>query len=646
MATQASKTLAPNKSSKKEVKPNPFDGGVLDQFFTLSLDMCLIAGFDGYFKQLNPMCEEILGFTTKKFLSEPWIKFIHPEDKQSTLAQWEILTTGTQTIQFENRFRCRDGSYKWLLWNAKPCHEQKLIYAVMRDQSERKQAEVAQRQNEELIRLSVESINDYAIIMLDLQGHIVSWNAGAERIKQYVDSEIIGRHVSCFYTQEDIELGKPQLGLEIAASQGRFEDEGWRVRKDGSMFWANIVITPLRNPEEQLLGFVRVTRDITERKLAEEALQRANDQLEKRVDERTAELTQANELLKQEIAERKRTETALRQSKTRLKNKTQQLEAETQHAKALLAELQRTQSQLFQTEKMSSLGQLVAGIAHEINNPVGFIYGNLDYANCYIKDLMRLMRLYSTHYPQPAPPIQAELAVMDFDFLMTDMPKLLSSMKVGANRLRQIVLSLQTFLRAEQMEMKPIDILEGLDSTLLLLQNRLKETDSRPAITVHKEYIALPLVECYAGPLNQVFMNILANAIDVFEVSSATQDASPSILITTSVKELTREYAPEEKIPHAIIQIADNGSGMSEEVLRRAFDPFFTTKIVGKGPGLGLSISYQIVVEKHGGLLTCVSELGKGTEFSIALPIQQYDISPNVSQVDVERADLTSPTFK
>lgn len=646
MATQASKTIAPNKSSKKEVKPNPADGVFLDKFFTLSLDMCLILGFDGYFKQLNPMCEQILGFTTKKFLSEPWMQFIHPEDQPSTLKQLQILMSGKQTIQFENRFRCQDGSYKWLLWNATPCPEQKLIYAVVRDHSECKQAEAAQWQNEELFRLLVEGTNDYAIVMLDPQGNIVSWNAGAERIKRYTAAEIINRHVSCFYTQEDIELGKPARGLEIAANQGRFEDEGWRVRKDGSKFWANVVITPLCNAQKQLLGFVRVTRDITERKLAEEALQRANDQLEKRVEERTAELTKANQLLKQEIAERKRTETALRQSKTRLKNKTQQLEAETQHAKALLTELQRTQSQLFQTEKMSSLGQLVAGIAHEINNPVGFIYGNIDYANCYIKDLMRLMKLYSTHYPQPVDPIQAELAIMDFDFLMTDMPKLLSSMKVGANRLRQIVLSLQNFLRAEQTEMKPIDLLEGLDSTLLLLQNRLKATDVRPAITVHKDCSALPLVECYAGQLNQVFMNILTNAIDVLDVPVETPNTSPVIIISTSVKDLIREGSGVEKIPHAIIQIADNGLGMTEEVLRRAFDPFFTTKVVGKGPGLGLSISYQIVVEKHGGLLTCVSELGKGTEFSIALPIQQYDMLPTMSKDEVEQADLTSPAFR
>jgi signal transduction histidine kinase len=247
---------------------------------------------------------------------------------------------------------------------------------------------------------------------------------------------------------------------------------------------------------------------------------------------------------------------------------------------------------------------------------------------------MRLVKLYSIHYPNPVEAVQSELEVIDFDFLMADMPKLLASMKVGANRLRQIVLSLQNFLRAEQTEMKPIDLHEGLDCTLLLLQNRLKATDERPEITVYKEYGVLPLVEGYAGQLNQVFMNLLTNAIDVLEMPSKVRDTPRYITINTGVQELIRECAGAggEKIPHAVIRIADNGPGISDEVCCRLFDPFFTTKPVGKGTGLGLSVSYQIVVEKHGGLLTCVSELGKGAEFSIAIPIQQQSLSATLSE--------------
>jgi PAS domain S-box-containing protein len=633
MAIQAIDTLT-SRSQGCTAEPNSLTSGSVGKFFTLTFDLFFIVGSDGYFKQMNPMCGKVLGFTNQEFLSQRWIEFVHPEDQPSTLEQLQKLVIVTDTLQFENRVRCKDGSYKWLMWNVTSCREQQLTYAVARDITNCKQAEEAQRQSEELFRLLVEGVDDYAIIMLDPRGCIISWNTGAERIKKYKGSEIIGQHVSRFYTSEDIQRGKPKQALEIAAREGRFEDEGWRVRKDGSQFWANVVITALRDKDGKLRGFARVTRDITERKLSQEALQQAHDELEKRVEERTAELIQANERLKQEIAEHEQTEAALRQSKARLKEQAKQLEAETQHATALLQQLQRTQTQLIHTEKMSSLGQLVAGVAHEINNPVGFIYCNLDYATCYIKDLMRLVELFCFHYPKPVAQIQAEMKAVDFDFLMSDLPKLLSSMKVGANRLRKIVLSLQNFLRAEQVEIKPIDIHEGIDSTLMLLQHRLKATAERPEITVLKEYNTVPLVEGYAGQLNQVFMNLLTNAIDVLETSSDARDIPRNITISTSVKEIRREFPGsriEQNVPHVVIRIADNGPGISKEVFHKLFDPFFTTKPVGKGPGLGLSISYQIVVEKHGGQLTCTSEPGKGAEFLVVIPVQQDYISPSLS---------------
>ncbi len=633
MAIQAIDTLT-SRSQGCTAEPNSLTSGSVGKFFTLTFDLFFIVGSDGYFKQMNPMCGKVLGFTNQEFLSQRWIEFVHPEDQPSTLEQLQKLVIVTDTLQFENRVRCKDGSYKWLMWNVTSCREQQLTYAVARDITNCKQAEEAQRQSEELFRLLVEGVDDYAIIMLDPRGCIISWNTGAERIKKYQASEIIGQHVSRFYTSEDIQRGKPKQALEIAAREGRFEDEGWRVRKDGSQFWANVVITALRDKDGKLRGFARVTRDITERKLSQEALQQAHDELEKRVEERTAELIQANERLKQEIAEHEQTEAALRQSKARLKEQAKQLEAETQHATALLQQLQRTQTQLIHTEKMSSLGQLVAGVAHEINNPVGFIYCNLDYATCYIKDLMRLVELFCFHYPKPVAQIQAEMKAVDFDFLMSDLPKLLSSMKVGANRLRKIVLSLQNFLRAEQVEIKPIDIHEGIDSTLMLLQHRLKATAERPEITVLKEYNTVPLVEGYAGQLNQVFMNLLTNAIDVLETSSDARDIPRNITISTSVKEIRREFPGsriEQNVPHVVIRIADNGPGISKEVFHKLFDPFFTTKPVGKGPGLGLSISYQIVVEKHGGQLTCTSEPGKGAEFLVVIPVQQDYISPSLS---------------
>lgn len=292
-------------------------------------------------------------------------------------------------------------------------------------------------------------------------------------------------------------------------------------------------------------------------------------------------------------------------------------QTQAQQLSQALQNLKQTQSQLIQSEKMSSLGQMVAGIAHEINNPVNFITGNLTHASNYIRDLLQLIDLYHDHVPDAIPEIQAWEEDIDVDFIAEDLPKLLSSMMLGAERIRQIVLSLRNFSRLDEAEMKPVDIHEGIDSTLLILQSRLKPTgSSSPAIQILKQYDTLPKVECYAGQLNQVFMNVLANAIEALD--DAREDAKldserlpPTIWIDTTPVEGGRVR----------ISIRDNGVGMSEEVRKHLFDPFFTTKPVGKGTGLGLSISYQIVVEKHGGSFECLSEPGQGAEFRIEIPI-------------------------
>ncbi|MEG5039372.1 MULTISPECIES: ATP-binding protein [unclassified Microcoleus] len=293
--------------------------------------------------------------------------------------------------------------------------------------------------------------------------------------------------------------------------------------------------------------------------------------------------------------------------------------AKSQRLEQTLQELQQTQSQLIQQEKMSSLGLLVAGVAHEVNNPISFIYGNIHHASAYTSDLLELVKLYQKHYLCPPGEILEYLEKVDFDFLRKDLPQLLSSMKIGADRIVQIVQSLRNFSRLDESEMKPVNIHEGIDSTLLILQSRLKATGDRPPIEIVKNYGNLPLVECYAGQLNQVFMNILANAIDALE--SYNLDRGPKTAKANPIAiAITTEYSIPDKI---IVRISDNGPGMAENVKKRLFDPFFTTKPVGKGTGLGLSISYKIVVEKHKGTLRCDSTPGLGTEFSIEIPLRQ-----------------------
>ncbi|MEM7727461.1 MAG: ATP-binding protein [Cyanobacteria bacterium P01_A01_bin.45] len=277
-----------------------------------------------------------------------------------------------------------------------------------------------------------------------------------------------------------------------------------------------------------------------------------------------------------------------------------------------LQQLKEKQAQLIQVEKMSSLGQMVAGIAHEINNPVGFISGNIEHLQEYTNNLLEILQKYRQEYVDPPSHIQEVIEDLELDYLLEDLPKIISSIQVGTERISKIVRSLRNFSRLDEAECKAVDLHEGIDSTLMILKHKLKK--QKNPIKLVKNYGDLALVECYPSQINQVFMNLIANAIDALEEKGTSNSISiPTITINT--------HQVDDK--SVSIQILDNGVGIPEEIRPKLFDPFFTTKEIGKGTGLGLSISYQIIVEKHGGKLTCSSGSGKGTEFIINIPIKQ-----------------------
>ncbi len=332
--------------------------------------------------------------------------------------------------------------------------------------------------------------------------------------------------------------------------------------------------------------------------------------------------------LRRENRARQNVEEELRQSAEKLqeysqtlelkvRDRTQELRHKNLQLEAVVEKLHTTQMQMIQSEKMSSLGQLVAGVAHEINNPVNFIHGNLHHLHTYVDNLLELVNLYQNNYPDLVSEIEATIHKIDLEFLQEDLPKILSSMQMGTDRICEIVLSLRNFSRLDEAELKAINIHHGINSTILILEHRLKFTANHSKINIIYDYSDLPLVECYPGPLNQVLMNILSNAIDAIEEKEVQHLAQGLPAIPSQIKISTTRLEGN----FVQISIADNGSGISEAIQQKIFDPFFTTKPIGKGTGMGMAISYQIITEKHGGRLECLSTVGVGTEFRIQIPI-------------------------
>ncbi|MUG91551.1 PAS domain S-box protein [Scytonema sp. UIC 10036] len=893
------------------------------QFFSRSNDLLCIASFNGYFKFFNPMWTKTFGWSDWEFTNKPFIDFAHPEDRHACSVAYLKLAAGEEVFGLENRFLCQDGSYKWLSWNATASGDERLIYAVARDITARKENEVSQQQYIKELEALKFALNIHSLVAItDRYGRVTYANEKFCEVSKYSKEELIGqdhRIVNSGYHSQDF-----FKNLWRTISQGNlWKGEIKNKAKDGTYYWVDTLIVPFLDKVGKPYQYVAIRTDITQRKLSElallersrlsllsaeinlaisqssslpEILQSCTKTLSQYLDtafvciwtfenqthqiqlqagirctDRTCQtltnsqdfpnhavlansiiglMTKNNQALfneeitlkneeyflepflsnfllaaypliieqqsigilalfskelfsnpthnllnwiansvavaidriwaREELLSRREAlllrlasqirnslelntilATAVSEIRSLLQidrcyflrylpnlpqptltithearnsdlptmlgnipvqkvpflvnillngellcidaiNSTCFIDCYTQeflskfgiqaqillpvknnsgefgaivcshscekriwshseisllqavtdqlaiaidhaqlyrescaatlaaqtHAEKLsetLQKLQETQAQLIQHEKMSSLGQLVAGVAHEINNPVNFIHGNITHASEYIQDLLELLKLYNQHYPYPAPEIRYFGEEIEIEFLADDLSKLLSSMKLGTNRIREIVLSLRNFSRLDEAAKKPVDIHEGLENTLLILQHRLKSNKCN--ISLVKEYNHLPLVDCYPGQLNQVFMNILTNAIDALEegnghgamgieITPNTQCPmptahSPTIHISTAVTSNN----------FALIQIADNGFGMTEDIRKRLFDPFFTTKPVGKGTGLGLSISYQIIVEKHGGSLKCISEPGKGTEFLIQIPI-------------------------
>jgi PAS domain S-box-containing protein len=449
------------------------------------------------------------------------------------------------------------------------------LIGVSIDITERARVAEAVRKSEARLRLILENM-PVMLSAVDADRHIIVWNRECEQVLGYSASEIVGNVQAIQLLIPDVDY-RQKIFKEIIKGGNNFRDLEVEIQAaDGSIktiAWSNIS-AKFSVPGWDFWG---IGVDVTERKLAELALRESESQLR----EQTAEL---------ELA---------------------------------FYKLTNTQAQLVQSEKMSSLGQLVAGVAHEINNPVSFIFGNISYAKDYTKDLLKILELYRTAYPEPTPEINAQLQKSDLNFIKEDLPKLLDSMDIGANRIQEIVKSLRTFSRLDEAAFKVVDLHEGIDSTLMILTHRLKPQGDYAGISIIKEYGNLPQVECYSGQLNQVFMNLLSNAIDALEEEASILKSAGDLLPISTIRIRTEVLPGDDRVR---IAIADNGVGISESVQQRLFDPFFTTKPVGKGTGLGLAISYEIVVKKHQGELLCHSALGVGTEFAIEIPLCQSQV--------------------
>ncbi len=621
------------------------------------------ASTDGRFVRVNQKFGDIVGYTREELLERTFSDITHPDDLELDLEYARLLLAKEiETYSLEKRYLRKDGEAVWVQITATlvqpPQGAPQYFLGVVQDISTRKAAESALRQSEAqlreqaqreslLNRLSRQIRNSLELnVILETTVQEVrqilqidrcqfAWYHPQETrpywevVKEARKPDLVDR-TGCYPAEVIGPLTQQLLNLEIIKIDDIETVGNPNVEKFiRAVGCTSVLSLPMQTPAGTIgtISCIHTSEARPWLNSEVELLQAVMGQLLIAI--KQAELYAASRMA------------------------TQQAQEQATQLEQTLYELQRTQAQLIQVEKMSSLGQLVAGVAHEINNPVNFIYGNLIYAQEYSQDLLSLVQLYRAAYPNPPALIKERIDAIELDFLMTDFAQLQDSMKVGAERIRQIVQSLRTFSRLDESDSKEVDIHTGIESTLMILQNRLKGKSGYPAIAVIKEYGDLPLVECYAGQLNQVFMNLLTNALDALDeqvkkqlelIDNQSQTAnypSPTITISTGVVgrdtadsplsrtgncETHRAFDSSQDAPLSptsiFIRIADNGTGMTQKTQQQLFNPFFTTKPVGRGTGLGLAISYQIVVEKHGGQLRCNSVPGKGSEFVVEIPIR------------------------
>ena len=487
------------------------------------------------------------------------VELVHPDERAGLKAAIQASALTLKVCRYDCRLKLPSGRQKWVRTIAKPQPQADgsiVWYGCLSDVSDRKEIETQLSNSlKEVADVRFALDCSSIVVTTDHRGQITYVNDKFCEISKYRRSELLGQT----HRLVNAKHHEPNFFREMwqtIASGEVWHGEVKNRAKTGEHYWLETTIVPFVDESGYPYQYVAIRNDITERKQAEMKLRHQAEDLS-----------------------------------------------------YTLSELKQAQSRLIQGEKMSSLGQLVAGVAHEINNPVSFIYGNVNPANRYATSLIKLLRLYQTHFPEPPEEIVEELEELDFEFMTEDLLNLLSSMKMGADRIRQIVSSLRTFSRKDEAEQKSVDVHQGIDSTLLILGHRLKAEAHRPAIEIVKDYADLPPINCYAGQLNQVFMNILGNSIDAL-----VQVEAPQIRISTALLGDQIE-----------IVLSDNGAGISEAVRSRIFDPFFTTKPIGEGTGMGLSISYQIVTDRHGGSISCESALNEGTTFIIRIPQQQSE---------------------